>query len=279
MTSSLLPQPLLSLCLRSSSSLRPPLLLLHHRRTIKTKSSAAWLVRQQTDHLVASRGAFRARSAFKLLELSKHYKILKPSCKLIIDLGAAPGSWSQVALQGKGGGKVVVAVDLLPMAPIPGVHIIQGDFLDQITQAKIKQKLLLAGDGLRLKADLVMSDMGSNMSGLASMDQEASWKLTKMVFEFCKVGLRVGHFHGQDGIWRSGGTMIMKHFACPEIAEFRRTHLQRCFEEVYYDKPEACRKESAEGYFVCKGYKGDILQKAIEPPAPKEKWAEEEGDL
>jgi len=79
--------------------------------------------------------------------------------------------------------------------------------MDEITQVKIRHKMLRAGDGLKLKADLVLSDMGANMSGNSSTDQHESWKLTKMVFEFCKVGLRVGHYHA-DGVWRPGGTLM-----------------------------------------------------------------------
>lgn len=202
MTSLLLPSR--SLLLSSSGTLP----LLH--RLASTKSQDRWVARQASDHLVSARGSFRARSAFKLIELHEHYKIFRPSCKSVIDLGAAPGSWSQVAKQhGDNADKrIVIAVDLLPIQPIPGVYTIQGDFLDQKTHIKIRHVLMTMGDGLRLKADVVVSDMGANMSGNASRDQEESWKLCQSVFEFCKVGLRVGHFHVKDGLWRKGGTLV-----------------------------------------------------------------------
>lgn len=184
--------------------LPPSLPLLSRSKT--TKSQALWLVRQQNDHHVTTRGSFRARSAFKLMELNKHYKLLRPSVRLVVDLGASPGGWSQVVMQQPK--KSVVAVDLLPMEPIPGVQFVQGDFMEEVTQAKIRHKFRSVGDGLRTRADLVLSDMAGNVTGHGAKDAEQAFGIVKSCLEFAKVGLRVGHYHAKDGVWRPGGTLV-----------------------------------------------------------------------
>lgn len=125
-----------------------------------------------------------------------------------MDLGAAPGGWSQVLMQMKGAQKkVVVAVDRLPMEPIPGVHIVQGDFLEEITQARVR-KILRDNNVRNGRADLVLSDMAGNVSGNVDKDQEAAVAIAKACYEFVRVALRPGHFFKTTGAWRPGGNLV-----------------------------------------------------------------------
>lgn len=130
------------------------------RRSAASKSSQAYIARQRTDHFVVARGSFRSRAAFKLQDLAAKYKLLKPSVQTVVDLGAAPGGWSQVLTQGKGSNtRAVVAVDLLDMEKIPGVHFVKGDFLDPRTRLRIRDYLIAeGGKNGHNKADLVLSD-------------------------------------------------------------------------------------------------------------------------
>ncbi|CDZ98134.1 Cell division protein FtsJ [Phaffia rhodozyma] len=229
---------------------------------------------QKNDHFVLNKGAFRARSAFKLQEMGKKYNLFKDSVRTIVDLGASPGGWCQVTLQSKKSNlKTIVAVDLLPFSPLPNVHFIQGDFLDPKIQLRIREYLhenATNGNGHN-KADLVLSDMAGDLSGNRFKDEEAGMDICQAVWEFCKTGLRLGHVFA-DGVRRPGGTLVIKHFTYPRLQEFKRTFLDRSFDSVTLFKPEASRSESGEAYWVCKGYKGDMVGELIAPPQKEQQW-------
>jgi 23S rRNA (uridine2552-2'-O)-methyltransferase len=166
------------------------------------KSSNAWLARQKRDPFVKQRsGEFRSRSAFKLLELDSQYKFLKPG-SVVVDLGAAPGGWSEAAIRrvfpalitegqeqdvvmqsstdGSNAGRVI-AVDIIPMEPIMGVHAIQGDFLSQATRQSVERAV-----GADRQVDVVISDMCKNISGNRMSDVEASLELCYAAFTFAR---------------------------------------------------------------------------------------------
>lgn len=156
----------------------------------KSSSSARWLARQAQDTFVSSRGGYRARSAFKLLDLCKAYPQLLGS--RVVDLGAAPGGWSQVAAARA---RSVVAVDLLRIEPIPKVHVVQGDFFDAGIQNQVKE--LLGGP-----ADSVVSDMMADMSGMRDRDVQASLDLVQAATGFAGEVLKVG---GEE---KPGGNLV-----------------------------------------------------------------------
>ncbi|KDQ18775.1 hypothetical protein BOTBODRAFT_103069 [Botryobasidium botryosum FD-172 SS1] len=226
-------------------------------RSKTTKSNAAWLSRQNRDQFVKQRaGTFRSRSAFKLLELDAKFRFLRRG-QVVVDLGAAPGGWSEAVLSRLSGpakeetpslSAKIIAVDLLPIIPIPGVDIIQGDFLSPVTQAKLAA-LLNADSGSRGLVDVVVSDMCHNISGNRIRDVESSLELCSAAFEFARVHLR--------GV--GAGALVMKHFAHPILDAFRKERLELSFRKVHYSKPQASRGESSEGYWVCVGWKGSSL--------------------
>ncbi|TXT13608.1 hypothetical protein VHUM_00975 [Vanrija humicola] len=215
-----------------------------------SSSSKQWLARQARDPFVRARAGgegtartFRARSSFKLDELARRHPALL-SGRAVVDLGAAPGGWSQVAeraVRHRHG--VVVAVDLLPMEAMRGVEVVTGDFFAPDVRARIEQ-LLAAGDRYdRCTADTVLSDMMAAMSGNRVRDVQASLDLVSAATEFAHLVLRPA-----DG--------DMKFFHHPDLVDFKKTELDPCFAKVVTDKPKASRAESSEAYFVCLGYKG-----------------------
>jgi 23S rRNA U2552 (ribose-2'-O)-methylase RlmE/FtsJ len=150
--------------LRLPPSLHSALLLQRHA---SSKSSQAYIARQKTDHFVAARGSFRSRAAFKLVALAKKYKLLKDSVVTVVDLGSSPGGWSQVLTQGKSGKRTVVAVDLLEMEKIDGVHFVKGDFLDPRTRLRIRDYLIEEGGrNGHNKADLLTVSPPSSLYSL-----------------------------------------------------------------------------------------------------------------
>ncbi|KAL4245061.1 class I-like SAM-binding methyltransferase superfamily protein [Abortiporus biennis] len=307
-------------------------------------SSKAWLTRQFKDPLVKERlsnpNNYRARSAFKLIELDQTWRFFKHNdVKSVVDLGAAPGGWSQVVagrlgwvddslrvkrerwedkeadsdeederfweeddvtettnphsgfkppkglpwskspkriqpdpldilddpylrmppksrtseddsllLSRKGRG-TIVAVDLLPMAPIRGVKTLQMDFLSSEADEAISN-LLASEPGVPGKADVVLSDMAANFTGNRTHDVEASLDISNAVLEFCYRHLRTSEDIGRT----RGGVLLLKHFAHPLLDRFRKEKLVPNFRIVKYIKPDSSRSESAEGYFVCLGW-------------------------
>lgn len=201
----------------------------------RSKSSAAWLKRHLSDPYVRKAGAqgYRARSAFKLLEIIEREGLVRPG-DCVVDLGAAPGSWSQVLAERVGKPGRVVAVDLLEVAAIPGVTVIQGDF----REAAVLKHLEDALEGRKI--DLVVSDMAPNISGVRSADQARSIHLCELALEFAK-----NHLNPR-------GAFLVKTFQGSGYPEFLAA-MRRAFVSVASRKPGASRGESKEMYLLGKG--------------------------
>jgi 23S rRNA (uridine2552-2'-O)-methyltransferase len=208
-------------------------------KTAKSRTSASqrWLARQLNDPYVAAarRQGWRSRAAFKLLELDDRYHLIRPHAR-VLDLGAAPGGWTQVAV--RRGAASVLAVDLLPIDPIHGATIIQGDF----TEPDMPDRLTAELGG---KADLVLSDMAPNTTGHAATDHIRIVALAEMALDFA---LR---------ILTPDGGFVAKVFHGGAEREMLAT-LKRHFSQVRHAKPPASRKESSELYVVALGFKGAI---------------------
>ncbi|MCO6415995.1 RlmE family RNA methyltransferase [Siccirubricoccus sp. KC 17139] len=206
-------------------------------RTAKGRSTASqrWLERQLNDPYVRAAQAqgFRSRAAFKLIELDERFHLLKKGQR-VVDLGAAPGGWTQVAVQ-RGAGRVV-ALDLLRMDPIPGATLLQGDFEDPAAEAAV----LAALDG---PADLVLSDMAPNTTGHNATDHLRIIGLVELALDFALKVLA------------PGGGFVAKVFQGGTEKALLET-LKRRFATVRHAKPPASRKDSAELYVVATGFKG-----------------------
>jgi 23S rRNA (uridine2552-2'-O)-methyltransferase len=203
----------------------------------RSKSSRRWLDRHVGDEYVqrARAEGYRSRAAYKLLELQQRDQLLRPGMR-VVDLGAAPGGWSQVAAQAVGGSGRVVALDLLAMKPIEGVDFIQGDFREQAVLAQLNA--LLGGEPL----DLVLSDMAPNVSGMKVVDQPRSIYLAELALELALTALK------------PGGSLVVKAFhgaGFDELVKLMRQH----FERVVSRKPKASRPQSREDYLVAKGFR------------------------
>ena len=194
------------------------------------KSSKAWLRRHVNDPYVkqAKAQGYRSRAAFKLLELDEKEPFLKPG-NTVVDLGAAPGGWSQVAAKKVGPAGKVIAIDLLEIAPISGVTVIKGDFREKFP------------DGV--KADVILSDLSPNLSGIPNVDQARALELLLAAIDFCRKALR------PDGVF------VAKAFQ-GEAFEDVRSELKRAFRTVAVRKPQASRGESRETYVVARGLLG-----------------------
>ena len=203
----------------------------------RSKTSKAWMREHISDPYVqrAKAEGYRSRAAYKLLELDKKDRLLVPG-QLVVDLGAAPGSWSQVALAKLGTKGKVVAVDLLPMEPLPGVHFVQGDFREQ----GVLDALLCALGGR--KADLVISDLAPNISGIGMSDQARSMHLCELALELAGRCLK------------PGGSLLVKVFQGAGFTEFLAS-MRKTFAKVESRKPGASRGRSSEMYLLGKGLK------------------------
>jgi 23S rRNA (uridine2552-2'-O)-methyltransferase len=202
-----------------------------HAYFVSIMSSRRWLSRQASDPYVkqARSQGYRARAAFKLLELDERERLLRPGQR-IVDLGAAPGSWSQVAQQRVGPQGRVVALDILPMEPLAGVDFIEGDF----REVDVLQQLETLVGG---RVDLVMSDMAPNISGIAASDQARSMDLAELALEFAVEWLE------------PEGRFVVKLFQGEGFDDYVR-EARRTFKSVRLRKPAASRKESREVYMV-----------------------------
>ncbi|MGH8688404.1 MAG: RlmE family RNA methyltransferase [Burkholderiales bacterium] len=196
------------------------------------KSSKAWLRRHVTDVYVrkAREAGYRSRAAFKLLEIDAKDRLLRPGMR-VLDLGAAPGGWSQVASAKVKPGGTVVAVDLLDIAPIPGVKAFKGDFRD------VDLAAALGG-----KADLVLSDMMPNVTGVPLVDQARAAELTGDAIELCR------------RVLSPEGDFVVKVFHGSAFEEVLGA-LKLAFESVAVRKPAASRGESREHYFLARRLK------------------------
>lgn len=201
----------------------------------RSRSSADWLKRHVGDPFVkqAKAQGLRSRAAYKLQEIDTKDRLLKPGMR-VVDLGAAPGSWSGYAARKVGTAGKVVAIDLLEIAPIAGVTILRGDFLDEAMVSQVRQAL---GEA---KADLVLCDLSPNLSGIASADQARAAELVLQALDFCRQSLA------------ADGAFLVKVF---QGSEFRGLldELKRAFTVVQTRKPAASRGESSETYLLCRG--------------------------
>ena len=204
----------------------------------RTKSSSAWLQRHVNDPYVkqAQKDGFRSRSAYKLIELNVKDKLIRPGMR-IMDLGAAPGGWSQVAGRLVGEKGRVLATDILPMDPLKNVDFIQGDFTD----AAIVQRLLAWLEGA--KFDLVVSDIAPNITGIDSADQASSMYFLDLALDTVRVALK------------PGATFVAKMFQGAGSDDYLR-QLRASFDKVLIRKPAASRPKSREVYIVAKGFRG-----------------------
>ena len=204
----------------------------------RTKSSNEWLRRHVNDPFVkqAQIDGYRSRSAYKLIELNEKDRLIKPGMR-VMDLGSAPGGWSQVAgkLVGKKGR--VLATDILPMDPVVNTDFIQGDFTDE----KIVGQLLewLGGE----KFDLIISDIAPNITGIDSADQAGSMYFLELALDTVNKTLKRGANFAAKMFQGSGSDQYVKD-------------LRKSFEKVVIRKPAASRAQSREVYIVAKGFKG-----------------------
>ncbi len=203
----------------------------------RTKSSAAWLAEHESDPYVkrARAEGWRSRAAFKLEEIQRTDQLLRPGMT-IVDLGAAPGGWSQFAARVLAGQGRIIAMDLLEMPGLAGVEFLQGDFNDA---AVVERLLASVGPG---KVDLVMSDIAPNMMGIADVDHDRSMQLVELAVDFACRTLR------------PGGDFLAKVFQGrgfqPLLAQLREH-----FESVKLRKPKASRARNAEVYVLARGFR------------------------
>lgn len=204
----------------------------------RSKSSGRWLDEHFNDQYVkkSQQDGYRSRASYKLLELQDKDKLFKPGMA-VLDLGSAPGGWSQVALELVGKKGRVVASDILPMEPIDGVDFVQGDF----TEREVYEQIIsVLADN---KVDLVISDMAPNMSGVSAVDQPKAMYLVELSVDMA------------DQILSPGGCLIAKVFHGDGFDELLKTARSK-FNKVQIRKPDASRARSKEQYLVASGFKG-----------------------
>lgn len=203
----------------------------------KNRTSRAWVHEHLNDPYVqrAQAEGYRARAAYKLMEIDERDRLLRPGA-VVVDLGAAPGSWSQLAAKRCAPKGRVFALDVLPMEPIAGVEFLRGDFSDERVLSELEARL----DGAAV--DLVLSDMAPNLSGVATADQARSIHLCELALDF---SLR--HLHAQ-------GSLVVKVFQGEGFMAFLR-EMERGFVTVHVRKPKASRDRSAEVYLLGRGLK------------------------
>ena len=203
----------------------------------RTLSSRTWLERQIRDPYVAraKREGFRSRAAYKLAEIDDKYRLLKPGTR-VVDLGAAPGGWSEIAARRVGAGGRVLAIDILDMKPIAGVEFLKLDFLDHTVPQRLKD--LLGG-----QADLVLSDMAANATGHRQTDHLRIMALAEAAAHFAREVLA------------PGGSFLCKVLQGGTEAALL-AELKRDFASVKHVKPPASRSDSAELYLLARGFRG-----------------------
>ena len=201
----------------------------------KNKTSRAWVHDHLNDPYVqrAQADGYRARAAYKLLEIDERDHLLKPGA-VVVDLGSAPGSWCQVAVKRCGPKARVLALDLLPMEAVAGVDFLLGDFTEDAVLEELESRLGGAS------VDVVLSDMAPNLSGVATVDQARSVHLCELALDFA-----VRHL-------KPGGQFVVKVFQGEGFMEFRK-QMEAAFASVQVRKPKASRDRSAEVYLLGKG--------------------------
>ena len=202
----------------------------------RTKSSRRWLKEHFDDEFVkrAQREGFRSRAVYKLDEIQQRDHIIRPGMT-IVDLGAAPGGWSQYALGLVGRKGRIVAMDILPMDPLPGVEFVQGDFHDEA----VLEQLLQAVQGHEI--DLVMSDIAPNITGVDAVDQPRAMYLAELAVDFA------------DKVLRPGGDLLVKLFQGAGVDEYVASARAR-FARARLVKPAASRSRSREIYLLARGF-------------------------
>ncbi len=183
----------------------------------------------------AQKEGYRSRAVYKLLEIQQRSRLLQPG-QVVVDLGAAPGGWSQVAEKIVGSKGAVIALDILPMEPLPGVEFIQGDFREDEVLAKLRN--LLA----KRPVDLVISDMAPNISGMAAVDQPRAIYLGELALAFA------------SEVLQPGGGFVVKLFQGEGFDQYIRD-VRGLFKRVVTRKPKASRSRSREVYLVAEGFK------------------------
>jgi len=202
-----------------------------------TRTSKAWMMEHLNDPYVklAQKEGYRARAAYKLMEIDDKDKLIRPGMT-VVDLGSAPGSWSQVAVQRlKGQGKVI-ALDILDMQPIGGVTFIQGDFREESVLRVLEEKIN------KTPVDLVIADMAPNISGVKDVDQAGAAYLTELALDFSKDWLK------------PGGNFLVKVFIGAGFEEILQ-NMRQMFDKVVTRKPKASRDRSSEVYLLGLGRK------------------------
>lgn len=201
-----------------------------------SRSSNSWLQQQRRDPYIklARSQDYRSRAVYKLMEIDRQDQLLRKG-QTVVDLGAAPGSWSQYSSERVGESGRVIALDILSMEPIPRVACLQGDFTDPATC----QRLLEALSGRPV--DLVISDIAPNLSGIRTTDQARSMLLAELAFEFSR------------SVLSPGGHLLIKMFQ-GEGADAFRKEIARHFTRMVIRKPDASRDKSREFYMLAKGY-------------------------
>ncbi len=200
-------------------------------------SSKAWMHEHVNDEYVkrAQKEGYRARAAYKLIEIDDKDKLIKPGMT-IVDLGATPGSWSQVAVQRLKGQGRIIALDMLDMQPIKGVEFIQGDFREESVLKLLEEQLN------NKQVDLVIADMAPNISGIANVDQAGAAYLTELALEFSKDWLK------------PSGNFLVKVFIGAGFDEILQ-NMRQMFDKVVTRKPKASRDRSSEVYLLGLGRK------------------------
>ncbi len=204
----------------------------------RSKSSNDWMDEHFNDHYVmkAKEEGYRSRACYKLMELDDKDKLIKPGMT-VVDLGSAPGGWSQVAAKRVGDHGLVVASDILPMDGIAGVTFLQGDFTEE---AVFDELMTIIGNR---PVDLVISDMAPNMSGMSAVDQPSAMYLVELALDMAKQVLK------------PGGNYAAKVFHGEGFDEYLKD-MRQSFQKVVTRKPESSRARSREVYLVGKGFKG-----------------------
>lgn len=215
-----------------------------NKKIASKKSSAAWIQRQAADPYVARahRDGYRARAAYKLIEMNERYNFLKNG-QVVVDLGAAPGSWSQYVTRAFPKSRVF-AMDLLEITPIAGVEFYRGDFTTDDALDWLVEKLKLPVDGVAHgTVDVVLSDMAPNTVGHKKTDHIRQMVLLEYAFDFAVRALK------------PGGTFVAKSFTGGTTNELLK-QIKEKFESVHHIKPPASRKDSVEMFIVAMGFRG-----------------------
>ncbi len=203
----------------------------------RSKSSQHWLDEHHQDEFVlkARREGYRSRAVYKLIEIDNKDHLFRPD-QLVVDLGAAPGGWSEYAVKAVGESGRVIGLDLLPVEPVAGMQFIQGDFTEQ----EVLDELISLVEGH--KAGVVLSDMAPNLSGMESVDQPRAMYLAELALDFAV------EFLAKDG------KFVVKLFQGSGFEAYVAT-LRQHFVSVRFRKPQASRDRSSETYAVCVGLK------------------------